>query len=352
MNKEKTQFQSKYPISIIASIFIIIAGLKLAQAIVLPLLLAVFISILSAPILSWLKEKKVPNSVSLLIILLLIGIFGLLFAYIIGSSAGDFSNNIDFYEAQLKDKLSHFYTQFERFGFNLEGIQLNEILNPSKIIRFISSGLNQIGNVLTKSLLILIVVGFILLEATSMESKIKFIAQKRSAKTQKVKAFIKEFIKKVNKYMFIKTGISLLTGALITLFLVMYKIHYPVLWGFLAFILNFIPNIGSMIAAIPVIILAIIQFNFAKALLVLVTYVLINFIFGNIIEPKFMGQGLGLSPLIVFISLIFWGWLFGPIGMLLATPLTMVVKIALVSNDSTRWVAILIGSESELPKPE
>ena len=96
---------------------------------------------------------------------------------------------------------------------------------------------------------------------------------------------------------------------------------------------------------IPVILLAIIQFGFGKALVVLVTYLIINFVLGNIIEPKFMGKGLGLSPLIVFLSLLFWGWLFGPIGMLLSIPLTMVIKIGLNSHESTKAIAVLIGND-------
>jgi predicted PurR-regulated permease PerM len=126
--------------------------------------------------------------------------------------------------------------------------------------------------------------------------------------------------------------------------LLILNIDYALLWGLLAFLLNFIPNIGSIIAAIPAILLSLIQFGPGIAIITSVGYLVINFVFGNVLEPRMMGKGLGLSTLIVFLSLIFWGWILGPVGMLLSVPLTMVVKIALDSSDDTRWIATLLGT--------
>ena len=123
-------------------------------------------------------------------------------------------------------------------------------------------------------------------------------------------------------------------------------VDYPLLWAVLAFALNYIPTIGSIIALIPPLLLTIIQLGFINAMIVLLGYLVINTIMGNILEPKFMGKGLGLSTLVVFISLLFWGWVLGPIGMLLSVPLTITIKIALDSSDETRWLAILLGSET------
>ena len=120
------------------------------------------------------------------------------------------------------------------------------------------------------------------------------------------------------------------------------------LWGVLAFLLNYIPNLGSIIAGTPAVLLAFIQFGLGRALVVAAGYVVINIVFGNMIEPKIMGQRLGLSTLTVFLSLVFWGWVWGPVGMILSVPLTMVVKIALESKTETRWIALLLGSERAL----
>jgi predicted PurR-regulated permease PerM len=144
--------------------------------------------------------------------------------------------------------------------------------------------------------------------------------------------------------MAIKTTTSFITGIFISVWLAIIGVDYPILWGSLAFLLNYVPNIGSIIAAVPAIILAFIQLGLWSALFTALGYVLVNGIIGNIVEPKFMGRSLGLSTLIVFLSLVFWGWILGPVGMLLSVPLTMTVKIALESNSSTRWIAILLDS--------
>jgi predicted PurR-regulated permease PerM len=145
--------------------------------------------------------------------------------------------------------------------------------------------------------------------------------------------------------MAIKTMISLVTGVIVTLMLLIIGVDYPLLWGLLAFVLNFVPNIGSIIAAVPAVLLAIIQLGGFYALITAPGCVVLNLFMGNVIEPRFMGRGLGLSTLVVFLSLLFWGWLLGPVGMLLSVPLTITAKIALDSRDDTRWIAILLGPD-------
>jgi len=145
--------------------------------------------------------------------------------------------------------------------------------------------------------------------------------------------------------MVIKTLISLATGILIAFWLFILGVDYPILWGFLAFLLNYIPNIGSIVAAIPAVVLAIIQLGFGSAVLVAAGYIVVNFVIGNVIEPRLMGRKLRLSTLVVFLSLIFWGGLLGLVGAILSVPLTMALKFAFESSESTRWIAVLLGSE-------
>jgi predicted PurR-regulated permease PerM len=145
--------------------------------------------------------------------------------------------------------------------------------------------------------------------------------------------------------MVIKTIFSLITGLLVSLMLWILGVHYALLWGMLAFLLNFIPNIGSIIAAIPVVLLSLVQMGSTTALIVGIGFIIINILIGSVIEPKYMGDGLGLSILVVFVSLIFWGWIFGPIGMLLSIPLTVMIKIATESNEKTQWIAVLLDSK-------
>ena len=124
-------------------------------------------------------------------------------------------------------------------------------------------------------------------------------------------------------------------------------VDFPLLWAMLAFLLNYIPTIGSIIAAVPAVLIALVQLGPGEASATAIGFVGINMVFGNIIEPRLMGYGVGVSPLVVFIGLFFWGWVFGPIGMLLSVPLTMTLKLALESDKRTRWIAILIGSERD-----
>jgi predicted PurR-regulated permease PerM len=126
-------------------------------------------------------------------------------------------------------------------------------------------------------------------------------------------------------------------------------VDFPILWGLLAFLLNYIPSIGSIIAAIPAVLLALIQLGIGEALFAGLGYLVVNFVMGNIIEPRFMGSSLGISTLVVFLSLVFWGWVFGPIGMLLSVPLTMSIKIALDSKENTLWLSTLLSSG--IPSP-
>ena len=158
-------------------------------------------------------------------------------------------------------------------------------------------------------------------------------------------AQIDKLLSSVNQYIAIKTMVSMATGVIIGLVLWAINLDYWVLWGVLAFLLNYIPNIGSIIAALPAVLLALVQLGPAGAGGVAALYVVVNVVMGNAVEPRFLGKGLGLSTLVIFLSLIFWGWLLGTVGMLLSVPLTMIVKIGLESSDSSRWIALLLGGD-------
>ncbi|MFC1830105.1 AI-2E family transporter [Thermodesulfobacteriota bacterium] len=196
-------------------------------------------------------------------------------------------------------------------------------------------------SVLTNGFLIIMTVIFMLLEASGMPAKLYAITGGSADSL----ANYHKFIDNVKQYMAIKTAVSLITGVLVTILLTIVGVDFPMLWGLLAFLLNYVPNIGSIIAAIPAVLLATIQLGLAKAGITAAVYLVINIVMGNIVEPRFMGRGLGLSTLIVFLSLLFWGWVLGPVGMLLSVLLTMTAKIALDSREETRWLSILLGPE-------
>ncbi len=328
---------------VLSALTITIAGLKAASSIVIPFLLSLFIAIIFSPIMNYFKKKKLPKLLALFLIIFIILFILFAFGGLLASSIKSFSNKIPEYETKINSLISSSTIVLENLGLDLSDLKLSEIINPIAILNFSSGLLSELGNILSNGLMVLFTVIFMLLESTSFPQKLRDIAKNKNYEP----LALNNFTSSVKNYLWMKTIISFFTGAVITIALVVLGIDYPLLWGTLAFVLNFIPTVGSIIAAVPVIILAIIQSGPITALLVLLFYVVINTIIGNIIEPKYMGKGLGLSTLVVFLSLLFWGWVFGPIGMLLSVPLTMILKIALENSEDTKWLAVLLSSETQ-----
>ncbi|WP_321530742.1 AI-2E family transporter [uncultured Desulfuromonas sp.] len=322
-----------------ASLIIIIAGLKSAQDLIVPFLLAAFIAILCLPSLHWLERRHLPTTLNIFIVISVALLAGLLLAVFVGSSLHDFSRTLPTYQARLHDQTRTLFDWLNQRGIDISSQIVLDYFDPSAAMKIAANTLSGVGAVLTDGFLILLTVIFILFEASAMPKKLK---QALKNPEQSFAQFSR-ITQSVQGYLVIKTAVSLLTGAAVIIWLIILDVDYPILWGLLAFLLNFVPNIGSIIASIPAILLAIVQHGVGTALLVAGGYVIVNVVVGNIIEPRFMGKQLGLSPLVVLLSLIVWGWVLGPVGMLLSVPLTMIVKIALETTEDLRWIAILLG---------
>ena len=325
----------------LAALIIIIAGLKTAQALLVPFLLAFFISIICAGPFFWLQQRKIPAPVALLIVISVVMLGGLVVVTLIGTSVNDFTNEIPVYQEKLQIQTLTLLDWLDRLGIKISKQILLEHFNPGSIMQSAASMLATAGGALTNSFMILLTVVFILFEAAGMPNKLRAALPDADSSL----ASFEKFSTCVRQYLVIKTIVSLGTGLVVTIGLLFLGLDYAPLWGMIAFLLNYVPNIGSIIAAIPAILLAIIQLGPIYSLLVAALYLVTNIVMGNAIEPRMMGQKLGLSALVIFISLVFWGWVLGPVGMLLSVPLTMVVKIALEINESTRWMAILLSSD-------
>lgn len=326
-----------------ASVVIILAGIKAAETILVPILLASFIAIISSPPFLWMQKKRVPKSLAIILIILVFLSFIFLFGLLIGTSIADFTQKLPQYQSKLETQMQLLISLLIENNIIEQDFRLTSAINPSSILKLIGDALNQVSGLFTTGFLIIFIVVFMLLEASAFPAKLKKIFSGSTEKIRRTEIVYYD----INKYIGIKTIISLITGFLVYIFLLFMGIDYPLLWGVLAFAFNYIPNIGSIIAAVPPILLTIVQYGFLKSLWVLMGYVIINTIMGNILEPKFMGKGLGLSALVVFLSLIFWGWLLGPVGMLLSVPLTLTIKIILESSEETKWLAILLGPAKE-----
>jgi predicted PurR-regulated permease PerM len=325
----------------LAAFVIIVAGMRAAETIIVPFLLSVFIAIISSPFMFLLQRKGVPTFAAILIMALVILAFGGILAAIVGTSVNQFTKELPRYQEAFQTQRAQLVTWLETKGIEVSNEMLTKYLNPGAIMSMVANLLSQLGAILANSFLIFITVIFILMEASIVPDKISAAMNRPKESLRQLETIAKS----IKRYLAIKTVTSLITGAIITLILVILKIDYPFLWGLLAFLLNYVPNIGSILAAIPAILLALIDHGITSAILTSVGYIAVNTTIGNFVEPRVMGRGLGLSTLVVFLSLVFWGWVLGPVGMLLSVPLTMTLKVALESYSDTRWVAIMLGSE-------
>lgn len=329
---------------ITACFIIVIAGLKAASFFVNTLLLAAFITSVCLPILAWLKSKKVPETLAIIFVILgLIIVSGLMFT-IVGSSVSNFISKIPYYEQKFHEFWNTTFDMLESYNLADKDTFMDE-LNPKNIFSMLGTFLSGFGNVLASLLLVLIIFIFMIFESTTYGKKLRLISPDSFLHSEQIR-------KRLTKYFGIKFLTSLATGISITIALLILGIDFPVLWGFLAFVLNFIPSIGSFIAAVPGVALALIQLGPFGGLITAIIYFTLNTLVGNIIEPQLMGKNLGISPLMVFLAMIFWGFILGPIGMLFATPLMIVIKVIFDSRPVTRDMGILLADDGEIKRLE
>ena len=339
MNKFEMNAVSKV-FFVMACIVVSLAGIKAASSILVPFLLALFIAIITNPLVQKLVEYKVPRVVAVFSVLTLVILIGLSVAGVAGQSFNDFSKSLPEYQSKLMGEFHWVVNKLAVFGIQVSKEQFTQYFDPGAAMSMVGNLLSGLGSVMTNLFLIIITVVFMLFEAPDVNKKVHIAMRDPAMKMQQ----IDKFLESVNSYLAIKTAVSLITATCVWLLLWVLDVQYMLLWAVLAFLFNFIPNIGSIIAAVPAVLLALVIQSPAVAGLVALGYVLINTVIGNVIEPRFMGRGLGLSTLVVFLSLIFWGWLLGTVGMLLSVPLTMIVKIAMEANESSRWFAVLLGN--------
>ena len=325
-----------YPL---AAFVIIMAGMIYAKPVIVPVMLSAFIAIIASPFMLWLEERGMPRVLAFLIVIIVVVACLTGVGMILGNSISDFTSNLDTYQEQLT-KLTNKAIEFaEKHKLPVSKAQLLRRFDPASLLSFGGYMISGIGAMLSQAMLIFVTVAFILFEMSTFKRKfttIHFVADDSDTP-------LELFTDNIKRYLAIKTATSLLTAGLVVGLLLLTGVPYPYLWGMLAFFLNFIPSIGAFLAAIPVVLMALVQFGVWRALGVTVAYTVINVMIGNFIEPRFMGKKLGLSPLVVFLSLIFWGFVLGPAGMFLSVPLTMTLKLACDSREKTKWLGTLLG---------
>ncbi len=336
----------------IAAFVVIVAGMRAAQPIIVPFLVAAFLALISLPPLHWFQKKGMPTWMALLAIIAIILLVGLAIAGVIGTSVEKLQTQLPSYQRRitvLQKELSDWL-----HARNIDvGTQFSpESFDSDRLMFLFTSLLSACGTVLNNALIILFMLVFMQLEAADLPAKLQAIQPDRSDLAER----LTRIQDSVWQYVRLKTRISFLTGVLVAAWLWLLGVDFALLWGLLAFLFNFVPNIGSIIAALPAVLVALLQpgaegqpgsviASIFLATYVALGYLVINLVIGNVVEPRMMGRGVGLSTLVVFLSLIFWGWVLGPVGMILSVPLTMIVKIVLDHSEDLKWVSILLGSE-------
>lgn len=344
------QFSSKgpfFPASLhwllgAAALVIVLGGLKAISHILTPFLLAAFLAIISAPPLGWMQRRGVPGPISVLVLFSLVGFtFFLLFLALKGA-AESMAAQAPVYQARFTGWVLELRQFIDERGLPPDLMPSELSLPPTTTITGAARGIaGGLGQFTATSLLVLLAFMFLLLEERTLYAKLDAAFPHR----RRARVRTRRFLRSVNRYLLIKTLASTATGLIIGIGLVPIGVDFPILWGIVAGLLNFIPTIGSIIAAIPAVLIAFLGLGIPEGLATLGLYVAVNTMIGSILEPRFTGRSLGLSPLVVLVALLIWGYVFGPVGMLLAVPLTMITKLALDASPQTRWAGILLSDD-------
>lgn len=321
---------------LLAAVVGVCAGVKLAAPVLIPCLLALFVTTVTAPLALWLAQRGVPRSLAVIVAILLdLGaVAG--FVALVATSVTSFYQKLPQYQQQLTNLFQQTYVWLASYGIDVPTRPFNFLGDPRQLVSVITTLIGSIASAATYVLLVLLIVVFMLFETVGLRAKLARVL------TQESLARVAGAAREVNKYLLVKTATSLATGILVGIWCVVWHVDLPLLWGLLAFLLNFIPNVGSIIAAIPPVLLALLDEGLAPAMAVAAGFLGVNFTIGNIIEPRVMGRALGMSSLVVFLSIVFWGWLLGPVGALLSVPLTMVLKIFLANTEDGHWIAVML----------
>lgn len=323
---------------------IILIGVRIAADIIVPFILALFIAVVLHPVTQLMVRMKIPRVLAITLLVGFIILVAVLLLATLGTSLNELARTLPQYRSSLIVPLHNLEPVIQKLGITASVDQLVKYIDPNAAMTLVTGLLTQLTNAMSSIFLLLLTVVFMLLEVPQLPAKL----QQMMARPAEGMAAIQKAIDSVTHYLVLKTAISVVTGLVAWAMLAALDVRFAFIWGMLAFALNYIPNIGSVLAAIPPILQVLVFGGFYNALVVLAGYLAINLVFGNILEPRIMGRGLGLSTLVVFLSLIFWGWLLGPVGMLLSVPLTIIVKIGLEHTEGGQSIAILL---SDLSKP-
>ncbi|WP_017429995.1 AI-2E family transporter [Vreelandella jeotgali] len=334
----------------LAALVVIIGGMKLGAGLLVPLLLAFFIAVVCTEPINWLHSRGLPMRLAVLLTLLVLMGLVTLLGFLVANSFSTFVEALPDIETRLRQAYWQILNRLSSLGLAIDPEEIKALFGGAGDTSWVSSLLGEVGNFFMQSMVVSLLVVFMMFETLNFRNKVSLALANPAPSLQR----FAEFSVTLKRYLAVKTIISLMTGILIWLACLLVGVKFALLWAVLAFALNFIPNIGSAIAAVPPVLLLLVSQDGGlwEAFLLSLVYLGVNFVLGNLLEPRLMGRALGLSTLVAFLSLVVWGWIFGVVGMLLSVLLTMTLKIALDSHPQTRWMAHLLGPGAHIQGEE
>ncbi len=339
--------ESKVVIALLAVIATFVLGviLDLLESILLPLVVAVFLSYLFKPMVLWLKSRRFPTVVSLLLVFVTIAavLFGV--SFVVYTSIDSFIDEAPKYQDRVNvlaaDLDGSVRSLAEKYDLPVTEFDWWSVFDVSSVTSILSSSVGTTVTFLGNVILVMLYMFFILASSGDMGAKLR--TGFREEHSERIAGIIERIDRQVRQYILAKTLISLATGALTSLVLWLFGVDFALFWGFLAFLLNYIPNIGSLLAEVFPVLLAFLQFDsVVTPLIILVILVGMQTVMGNVVEPKMMAFSMNLSPLLILVALIFWGWLWGITGMIIAVPMTAILKIIFENIDELKPIARLM----------
>jgi AI-2 transport protein TqsA len=325
---------------LVAACFVIVtAGLRAAASWMVPLALALFVAAVSLPALNGFRRLGLPAGIAVLLVLLLDSAVLILLGMIVFRSAAEVRDALPEYLARFQSMELEMLATLERWGVQVDALTYGELVQPERMLGVATVLLRSLTEAFSAFVLLLLFLIFILIEAARLPAKLRAAFGGPSFDL----AHFGRILNEVQSYLAVKTVVSLTTGVLVGSAAALLGVDFALLWGLLAFVLNFVPSVGSIIAGIPAVLIALIQLGPGTALALAACYLVVNIGLGNLLEPAIMGRRLGMSTFFVILSVVYWGFVWGPVGMLLSLPLTLAVKIGLEQSSELRWLAVLMG---------
>lgn len=326
------------------AVVIVAAAARAASVVIVPFLVALLLAAVMRPAVVWCEDRGIPQWVTIPGMLLVTAAILVGVGSILTETARQLQAELPAYVGRFQSLMDDVRLWLGEHGIPTPESSFEGVMDADRFMNVAGGALRGFANVMSTTFLVILLTVFLLIEARGFMDKLAAVWPNATARLQTTGV-----VREIQRYLGLKTALSLITGALITGWLWIVGLDFPLFWGLIAFLFNYVPTLGSIIAAIPAVLLALVQLDLGGTLMVGAGYLAVNTVIGNFIDPNVLGRGLSLSPLVVILSIIFWGWLLGLMGLLLAPVLTMILRITAENVAGLQWLAVILGP---VPKGE